>query len=63
MLVSVTYHKLQPYDHQLPVLQYSAGCQVFNSPIEFNSFMRLCEEQRKLYGNSFTYTLINEEDM
>ena len=43
--------------------QYSAGCQVFNSPIEFNSFMRLCEEQRKLYGNSFTYTLINEEDL
>ena len=43
--------------------KYSAGCQVFNSPIEFNAFMRLCEEQRKLYGNSFTYTLINEEDM
>lgn len=43
--------------------KYSAGCQAFNSPIEFNAFMRLCEEQRKLYGNSFTYTLINEEDM
>lgn len=43
--------------------QYSAGCQVFNNPVEFNAFMRLCEEQRKLYGNSFTYTLINEEDM
>ena len=43
--------------------KYSAGCQVFNNHIEFNAFMRLCEEQRKLYGNSFTYTLINEEDM
>ena len=43
--------------------QYSAGCQVFNNPVEFNAFMRLCEEQRKLYGKSFTYTLINEEDM
>ena len=43
--------------------RYSAGCQVFNNHIEFNAFMRLCEEQRKLYGNSFTYTLINEEDM
>lgn len=43
--------------------QYSAGCQVFNNPVEFNAFMRLCEEQRKRYGNSFTYTLINEEDM
>ena len=43
--------------------KYSAGCQVFNDPVEFNAFMRLCEAQRKLYGNSFTYTLINEEDM
>lgn len=43
--------------------KYSAGCQVFNNNIEFTAFMRLCEEQRKLYGNSFTYTLINEEDM
>ena len=43
--------------------KYSAGCQVFNDPVEFNSFIRLCEKQRKLYGNSFTYTLINEEDM
>lgn len=43
--------------------QYSAGCQVFNNPTDFNAFMRLCEEQRKRYGNNFTYTLINEEDM
>ena len=43
--------------------KYSAGCQVFNDPVEFNAFMRLCEAQRKLYGNTFTYTLINEEDM
>ena len=43
--------------------KYSAGSQVFNDPVEFNAFMRLCEAQRKLYGNTFTYTLINEEDM
>ena len=43
--------------------KYSAGCQVFNDPVEFNAFMRLCETQRKFYGNTFTYTLINEEDM
>ena len=43
--------------------KYSAGCQVFDDPVEFNAFMRLCETQRKLYGNTFTYTLINEEDM
>lgn len=45
------------------VNKYSAGCQVFNDIKQFESFIRLCEKQRKLYGNSFTYTLINEEDM
>ena len=43
--------------------KYSAGCQVFNDPVEFNAFIRLCEKQKELYGNSFTYTLICEEDM
>lgn len=43
--------------------EYSAGCQVFNSRPQFDSFIRLCEKQKELYGNSFTYTLINEEDM
>ena len=43
--------------------KYSAGCQVFNNPVEFNAFIRLCEKQKELYGNSFTYTLICEEDM
>lgn len=43
--------------------QYSAGCQVFNSPADFLEFITICEEQEKRYGNSFTYTLINEEDM
>lgn len=43
--------------------KYSAGCQVFNNPEDFEKFIRLCEKQKTIYGNSFTYTLINEEDM
>ncbi len=42
---------------------YSAGCQVFANPNYFNSFMSLCEKQKKLYGNAFTYTLITEQDL
>lgn len=42
---------------------YSAGCQVFNNPKQFKEFMELCEKQRQIYGNSFTYTLINEQDL
>lgn len=42
---------------------YSAGCQVFNDPNDFKKFMALCKKQRDIYGNSFTYTLINEKDL
>lgn len=42
---------------------YSAGCQVFNKPNEFRNFMDICKKQMNIYGNSFTYTLINEDDL
>lgn len=40
--------------------KYSAGCQVFANVNDFNAFMQLCERHRQLYGNSFTYTLIDK---
>lgn len=40
--------------------QYSAGCQVLANINDFNLFMKLCEVHRNLYGNSFTYTLIDK---
>ncbi|MBS1577400.1 MAG: hypothetical protein JST09_19035 [Bacteroidetes bacterium] len=39
---------------------YSAGCQVFANINDFNLFMQLCEKHQQLYGNSFTYTLIDK---
>lgn len=42
---------------------YSAGCQVFNDPKKFDSFMNLCDKQAELYGNTFTYTLLDEKDL
>ena len=39
--------------------KFSAGCQVFASADDFKTFMDLCDRHSKLYGNSFTYTLIN----
>ncbi len=40
--------------------KYSAGCQVFANINEFNLFMQLCEKHKTMYGNSFTYTLIDK---
>lgn len=42
---------------------WSYGCQVFKNSIDFNAFMRLVNISAKIYGNKFTYTLINEEDL
>ena len=42
------------------VEKYSAGCQVFANINDFNLFMQLAERHKQLYGNDFTYTLIDE---
>jgi len=39
--------------------KYSAGCQVFQNAEDFEEFMKMCEQHKRLYGNSFTYTLID----
>jgi hypothetical protein len=41
------------------VQKYSAGCQVFANIDDFDDFMALCEHHRELYGNKFTYTLLD----
>lgn len=43
--------------------KYSAGCQVLNNFENFTSLIELCKKQVDRYGNSFTYTLITEEDL
>ena len=39
---------------------YSAGCQVFANYYCYNDFIQLAEQHKSLYGNSFTYTLIDK---
>jgi hypothetical protein len=39
---------------------WSAGCQVFQKSDDFETFMKLARKHRELYGNKFTYTLIDE---
>lgn len=42
------------------VNNWSAGCQVFQKSDDFNDFMDKTTKHRNLYGNSYTYTLIDE---
>lgn len=43
---------------------WSAGCQVFANNSDFESFLRLCNKQvENGYGETFTYTLLNEREL
>ena len=37
----------------------SAGCQVFENANSFALFIKLCQKHKSLYGNQFTYSLID----
>ena len=50
-------------DNSTLVDGWSYGCTVLSKSIDFNALMRLVERSASIYGNSFTYTLINEEDL
>ena len=39
---------------------WSAGCQVFQKSADFDDFMDKTTKHRNSYGNSFTYTLVDE---
>ena len=43
--------------------RWSAGCQVIASNSDFYLFMNILYKSKKLYGNSFTYTLIESKDI
>jgi len=41
---------------------YSAGCQVFKNGTEYKKFMEIVNRSKETFGNSFTYTLLEEAD-
>lgn len=59
-LFGINIHRASENGTTKAVDHYSAGCQVFASITDFIQFMSLCERHKGLYGNSFTYTLIDE---
>ena len=43
--------------------KWSAGCQVFSKESDFDEFMSVMYKAKAKWGNSFTYTLINSNDI
>ena len=59
-MFGINIHRADMKGTRKTVDQYSAGCQVFANADDFNKFMEMAYKQKDLYGNKFTYTLIDE---
>jgi hypothetical protein len=58
-LFGINIHRAESSGTTHYINKYSAGCQVFQNAKDFDEFMKLCEMHSQLYGNMFTYTLID----
>tara|TARA_R100001015_G_C4541203_1_gene105185 strand:+ start:47 stop:658 length:612 start_codon:yes stop_codon:yes gene_type:complete len=43
--------------------KWSAGCQVIAANKDWKEFMEICYKAREIWGNNFTYTLIESKDI
>ncbi len=59
----INIHKHRGSSARMNTGGVSAGCQVFQSSTDFAEFMDTCDDARDQWGNSFTYTLIEEKDL
>ena len=62
-LFGINIHHSNPLTESTFVENWSEGCQVFKKVADFNNFMDICRKARNIHGNSFTYTLINSNDI
>lgn len=58
----INIHRASKTDKLYTVDSHSAGCQVFQDPRDFNEFMDVCYKHKQHFTNSFTYTLLVEND-
>ena len=62
-LFGINCHRSSANVESIIVNRWSAGCQVLANPDEFKILMKLCEYASHSWGNSFTYTLINQDEL
>lgn len=58
----INIHRANAKNESLDVDKWSAGCQVIQNPHIYDTFISACRESSEIWGNSFTYTLLNEKD-
>lgn len=62
-LYGINIHRSNPTSESYIVEKWSAGCQVFKNIDDFNTFMGILRKSASVFGNSFTYTLIESNDL
>lgn len=58
-LFGINIHRALAQGKTKTIDRFSAGCQVFANATDFSRFLLMCEKHKKLYGNTFSYTLID----
>jgi hypothetical protein len=61
-LFGINIHRASAFNVLSKVDLYSAGCQVFQNPKDFDEFMNICRNSQRVWGDYFTYTLISENN-
>jgi hypothetical protein len=59
-LFGINIHRANATGTTKNIDKYSAGCQVFEKADDFANFLELAEKHNTMYGNNFTYTLVDE---
>jgi len=58
-IFGINIHRAMAKGKTKVIDKFSAGCQVFQNASDFNEFMSMCDNHSSLYGNRFTYTLLD----
>ncbi|WP_440589564.1 hypothetical protein [Pseudoalteromonas luteoviolacea] len=59
----INCHRASAHIESKRVDKWSAGCQVFANPNEYNEFIELCVHSAASYGNTFSYTLLDQNQL
>lgn len=59
-IFGINIHRANASGTTKSVDKYSAGCQVFENADDFAKFIEMAKKHKELYGNNFTYTLVDE---
>lgn len=61
-IFGINIHRSNAHRPSKLIGKWSAGCQVIQDPVHFNFLLELCEHSAATYSNSFSYTLLEEND-